>query len=72
MYDVLEKYRHSLCIVSAPGNISEVIKATSPTAYMRFHGKYSWYNDLYSEEDLQLRKSELDLLPAGRLYIFFQ
>jgi uncharacterized protein YecE (DUF72 family) len=71
VYEVLEKYRHSLCIVSAPGAIPEVIKATSPTAYVRFHGKYSWYNDLYNEEDLQWWKRELNLLPAERRYIFF-
>ena len=71
VYEVLEKYRHSLCIVSAPGNIPEVFKATSPTAYVRFHGKFSWYNDLYNEQDLQWWKRELELLPAQKLYAFF-
>jgi len=71
LYDVLAKYRQSLCIVSAPGNIPEVIKATSNTAYVRFHGKSSWYNDNYSDETLQKWKHELELLPAQRLYAFF-
>lgn len=71
VYEILERYRHSLCIVSAPGAVPEVIKATSPTAYVRFHGKYSWYNDLYNEEDLQWWKRELDLLPAQKLHVFF-
>ena len=71
VYDVLEKYRHSLCIVSAPGKIPEVIKATSQTAYVRFHGKTSWYNDNYSHEALKSWKHELELLPAQRLYAFF-
>ena len=71
VYDVLEKYRHSLCIVSDPGKIPEVIKATSKTAYVRFHGKTSWYNDNYSHEALKSWKHELELLPAQRLYVFF-
>lgn len=71
VYDVLEKYRHCLCIVSAPGKIPEVIKATSETAYVRFHGKNSWYDDNYSDEDLNLWKQQLELLPVQKMYVFF-
>lgn len=71
VYDVLEKYRHCLCIVSAPGKIPEVIKATSEVAYVRFHGKSSWYKDNYSQEDLQSWKQQLELLPVRRVYAFF-
>ncbi|HAH23801.1 MAG TPA: DUF72 domain-containing protein [Prolixibacteraceae bacterium] len=71
VYDVLEKYKHSLCIVSAPGKIPEVIMTTSETAYVRFHGKGSWYNDNYSNEDLQSWKQRLEPIPAQRLYAFF-
>ena len=57
--------------VSAPIKIPEVIKATSKTAYVRFHGKTSWYKDNYSHEALKSWKHELELLPAQRLYVFF-
>lgn len=71
VYDVLQKYKHTLCIVSAPGKIPEVIKATSETAYVRFHGKSSWYNDNYSEADLEGWQHQLEGLPVERLYVFF-
>ncbi len=71
VYDVLEKYKIGLCVVSGPGKIPEVVKATSTTAYIRFHGKGSWYSDNYSKEDLESWKKRLDALKVNELYAYF-
>lgn len=71
VYAVLEKYRHTLCIVSAPGNIPEVVRATSSTSYIRFHGQNTWYDSNYSNEDLLAWKQRLEMLPVEKLFIFF-
>jgi uncharacterized protein YecE (DUF72 family) len=71
VYAILEKYHHTLCIVSAPGNIPEVVMATSDMAYARLHGKNSWYNDNYSDQELQLWKQRLEQLPVKKLFVYF-
>ncbi len=71
VFEVLEKYKTGLCIVSGPGKIPEVVRATSDIAYVRFHGKGSWYNDKYSNEDLELWKTRLDALKVNELYAYF-
>jgi uncharacterized protein YecE (DUF72 family) len=71
VFDVLEKYNAGLCIVSGPGKIPEVVRATSDFGYVRFHGKGSWYNDNYSNEDLDSWKTRLDALKLKELYAYF-
>ena len=71
VYEVLEKYGHTLCIVSAPGKIPEVVIATADTAYVRFHGKDAWWDYNYSDQELQLWKQRLEQLPAKKLFIYF-
>jgi len=71
VYDVLAKYKHGLCIVSAPGEFPEVLKLTSDISYIRFHGKGAWYNHNYSNEDLQLWKNKLEALPAKKMFAYF-
>lgn len=71
VYDVLAKYKHGLCIISAPREFSGVLKLTCPVAYIRFHGKGSWYADNYSNEELQKWKKIIDELPAEKLYAYF-
>lgn len=71
VYNVLEKYKIGLCIVSGPGKIPEVVKATSGISYIRFHGKGSWYNDNYSNGDLESWKTRLNELKINELYAYF-
>jgi uncharacterized protein YecE (DUF72 family) len=71
VYDLLHKYNCGLCIVSSPGSVPEVVKTTSNIAYIRFHGKGSWYDDNYGNEDLQAWKARLAQIPANKLYAYF-
>jgi uncharacterized protein YecE (DUF72 family) len=71
VYDILEKYRHSLCIVSGPGSVPKVIRNTSPLTYIRFHGEGSWYRDNYSNEALQSWKKALGDLHPAELWAYF-
>lgn len=71
VYDILEKYKHSICIVSGPGNVPRVIKTTSPVAYIRFHGEGSWYSDNYSNEALESWKEALAGLNPSELWAYF-
>ncbi|MGE5419380.1 MAG: DUF72 domain-containing protein [Chloroflexota bacterium] len=71
IFGILEKYRHSLCIISGPRNIPVVVKTTSPTAYIRFHGEGSWYSDNYSNDALDAWKNKLSILRADRLFAYF-
>jgi len=71
VYDILARYKHSICIVSGPGNIPRVIKITSPVAYIRFHGEGSWYSDNYSNEALKEWKEALEKINASQLYAYF-
>lgn len=71
IFAILEKYKHSICIISGPRSIPRVVKATSPTAYIRFHGEGAWYRDNYSNESLNAWKSELDAIGSERLFAYF-
>jgi uncharacterized protein YecE (DUF72 family) len=70
VYGILEKYNHSLCIVSGPSSVPE-IRTTAPLAYIRFHGEGTWYNDNYSDEKLQLWKVRLESLNPLTLFAYF-
>jgi uncharacterized protein YecE (DUF72 family) len=71
VFDVLAKYKYGLCIVSAPDKTPEILKLTSDTAYVRFHGKGSWYSDNYSDEDLQEWKNKLENISPDRMFAYF-
>lgn len=71
VYDLLEKYRHGLCLISGPASVSGIVKNTSDIAYIRFHGENSWYRDNYSNEALQAWKNKLDNLGAEKLFAYF-
>ncbi|HEX2935300.1 MAG TPA: DUF72 domain-containing protein [Bacteroidales bacterium] len=71
VYDLLHTYHCGLCIISSPGTVPEVVKTTSNVAYIRFHSKGSWYDDNYSNEDLQAWKDKLDQIQADKLYAYF-
>ncbi|MGE5457556.1 MAG: DUF72 domain-containing protein, partial [Methanococcaceae archaeon] len=52
VFDVLARHNYSFCMVSSPGQLPWSAHGTSGIAYIRFHGKGSWYNDNYRNEDL--------------------
>jgi uncharacterized protein YecE (DUF72 family) len=72
IYDLMRQYAVSYCMLSAPKDLPETILATTRTAYLRFHGKSTWYNYLYSHEELLVWKERLKQLEnLDRLYVFF-
>lgn len=71
VYDILVKYKCSLCIVSGPSSVPREIRATNHTSYIRFHGEGSWYRDNYSNESLQEWKKALDGIGVRRLFAYF-
>lgn len=71
VYDILTHFKCSLCIISAPDNLPEHVYTTSDIAYLRFHGKNGWYDDNYSEEELEKWVEKLKPLTANQLYAYF-
>jgi uncharacterized protein YecE (DUF72 family) len=72
VYDLLRQHDISYCIMSAPNGLPENLLATNKTAYLRFHGKSTWYNYLYSREELMEWKDKLGRLnDIDRIFIYF-
>ena len=71
VYEILEKYNQSLCVVSGPGGVPKIMRKTSPLIYIRFHGEGSWYRDNYSNEALQSWKKALGGLYPEELWAYF-
>ncbi len=72
IYERLSENKISYCMLSAPDNLPEDVVSTSKTAYLRFHGKSSWYNYHYSEDEIKSWFLRLKGLKAvDRLYIYF-
>ncbi|MFW6371012.1 MAG: DUF72 domain-containing protein [Bacteroidota bacterium] len=72
VYELLKKHKISYCMLSAPGKLPEDIVSTAKTAYLRFHGKSSWYNYHYSENELESWHNRLmKMKGVDRLYIYF-
>lgn len=71
IYDILEKYNSSICIISGPSGAPGVIKTISQTAYIRFHGEGAWYRDNYTKDDLEEWKRIIDSLPVRKVFAYF-
>lgn len=72
VFDVLSENNGTYCMLSAPDDLPETVKATSKTAYLRLHGKDDWYNYDYSEKELKKWKSHLDELKnIDELFVYF-
>ncbi len=71
VYETLKKHDVSFCVLSAPGNLTEDVIKTSQLAYMRFHGKQSWYKYLYNEDELENWAIKLTQLNARQIYAYF-
>lgn len=72
VYEVLRDKDVTYCILSAPNGLPEDQVVTSKTAYLRFHGKSTWYNYLYTDSELKEWKKRIDNLNGiERIYIYF-
>ncbi|MGK7390241.1 MAG: DUF72 domain-containing protein [Candidatus Cyclobacteriaceae bacterium M2_1C_046] len=71
IYDILEKYQVAYCIISAPGDLPEDLKVTSPLAYVRFHGKEDWYNYKYSEQEMSEWADKIASIDAEKILVYF-
>jgi uncharacterized protein YecE (DUF72 family) len=70
VYSLLRENQVGLCSVSAP-DLPQVVVATSPNAYVRFHGKNYWYHYLYSKEELQKWAEKIRRLKAKNVFCYF-
>lgn len=68
---ILQKHDVSFCIISAPGDLPELSKLTTDTAYIRFYGKTDWYNYHYSKEELSDWAKRIKGLQAQTAYAYF-
>lgn len=72
VYEVLRNHHITYCILSAPEGLPEDVVTTSKTAYLRFHGKSTWYNYEYSDEELRTWKDRLNKLKnVNQIFIYF-
>ena len=73
VFDLLEENELGYCILSAPEGLPDDVMATARTAYVRFHGRNTWYDYHYSDEELKSWKERLDKLDddVKELYIYF-
>ena len=58
-------------MLSAPGNLPAMVHTTSDVAYLRFHGINGWYNDNYSNEELDKWAVLLKEISYGKLFAYF-
>lgn len=71
VFELLRTYNCSVCMLSAPGDLPDNAFTVSDIAYIRFHGKNGWYDDNYSEEQLDQWTEKLRPLHVNYLYAYF-
>lgn len=72
VYNALKSGGLVYCILSAPDGLPEDVVITGRTAYIRFHGKDSWYDYLYSDDELEEWKKRIENLSGvDRVFIYF-
>lgn len=71
VFSLLKQYNFSACILSAPGTIPELLLTTSDIAYIRYHGKNGWYDDNYSDEQLDKWAENIRKLNVKTVYAYF-
>ena len=70
VYETLSDHDVAFCIVSAP-RLPSVLRKTSDTVYVRFHGVDGWYNYEYSSKELEDWAEALININPKHLYIYF-
>lgn len=71
VFDILAHNEVSYCIISAPDNLPELVRSTTDTGYIRFHGKKDWYHYFYSEQEIDDWCQKLKGLNVRRMWIYF-
>jgi len=59
------------CTVSAPGLDCHEIYAPNRWTYLRLHGKYRWYDYLYTEKELKEFKAKIQEVNPNQAFVFF-
>jgi len=67
--DLLTQKNCAFVIVSAP-KLPETFKVTADWLYIRFHGKTTWYNYLYSDKEMEFWASRIKEVSATLKDIF--
>jgi len=71
IYELLSSYGVTVCSLSAPGDLPEMLEDSSGKIYLRFHGKEEWYRYQYSEEELGEWTEKIHQSGAGISYVYF-
>jgi uncharacterized protein YecE (DUF72 family) len=72
VYEVLKEEGIAYCILSAPNRIPEDVVVTSQIAYLRFHGKSTWYHYFYNDVELLEWKERLQHLNGVKnIFVYF-
>jgi uncharacterized protein YecE (DUF72 family) len=66
----MKKKRLVFCTVSA-SNLPETIVTTESAFYLRFHGKNSIYENLYSEQELKDWAEKIKKIDAKHIFCYF-
>ena len=57
-FELLEKFGKAYCIINAPRH-KTYMEVTAPFAYVRMHGRESWYSYAYTEAELAALAGEI-------------
>lgn len=71
VYEILKKYRVSLCITSSPDKAIDKVVTTTSESYIRFHGSANWYNYHYSLEELKDWVNKIKTMNSKKVFIYF-
>jgi uncharacterized protein YecE (DUF72 family) len=71
VYQLLDKYNVSLCLLSAPDDLPEIVKKTGDAMYIRFHGKTDWYTYDYSTDELKAWHQKISEAGPETVYAYF-
>ena len=64
---VLERYDVATCLIDSP-KLQIKDEVTAPFSYVRWHGRGSWYNYDYSQEEVEEWADTLKDLPVNAVY----
>lgn len=70
VYSIFEENQLGFCTISAP-DLPDDLVVTSNNAYVRFHGRNNWYQDLYSKEELQKWAEKIRGLEVENVFCYF-
>jgi len=71
IYELLSSYDVTVCSLSAPGDLPEILADTTGKIYLRFHGKDEWYRYRYNDRELGEWATKLNNSGAVISYVYF-